>query len=202
MKRLIFCLAAILLLAGCANEAVQQEDAVESQVVITPKATATAEPVQDEAPEIGQKYLMDEALKNQILGELKASTATVMPINYQQVSYGDHFVFGIGLQNIGREDDEYLIKAYFTKAYDKYTNTIAVDEEMMNSWIKTTFSSMILAPGQKEVLSLVIEVGDISEGKKAPSGTYVFDIETLQKEGNSVFTGEVTARRKVTVKVP
>jgi hypothetical protein len=117
------------------------------------------------------------------------------------MDYGDSYVFGVGVQNLQPMPDDFYIKAYFDKAYDKYTNAIEVDEDLMNSWIKSNLRTFTLESGEKATISIKIEVGETLPGVMPSPGAYVFDVETLYKKGGYHANKEYIGKKEITIKV-
>jgi hypothetical protein len=124
-----------------------------------------------------------------------------MPVNYRKLGYGDTFVFGVGVQNIMNYEDIFMIKVTFNKAYDKYMNTIETDEETMNSWVKSANEEFTLAPTDKKTVPIVLEVGNMRPGTKPITGTYVFSVETLNKEKGYYTNKDYSGKRDLSIKV-
>ncbi|MBN2112205.1 hypothetical protein JW707_03850 [Candidatus Woesearchaeota archaeon] len=196
MKRIIVCLLAVLLLAGCAQQAAETAPEQKTET----KATVTEEVKTDEVKPVST--ILSSEIVDSLNSQLKPGVKyTDITPNHAVLEYGNQFIFGLGLQNIQNAEDTFLIKVTFDKAYDKYTNTISVSEEMVNSWLKTNLEEFTLAPGEKKIVSVLIEVGNANTGTKPQPGTYEFDVETLHQGGGYRPTKEYVGRREVSIRV-
>lgn len=195
MKKLIVCLLVVLVLAGCVQPQAEEkteedveEQTVEEQITKTVETKPT-DVLSDEIKEI---------IEAQLTAGVKYSD--IIP-NHLKLKYGEKGVFGVGVQNIQNADDDYLISVTFDKAYDKYMNTIPTSEEMMNGWIKTNLEVFTLPKGETQIISIVIEVGDVVPGIKPQEGTYTFDLKTLYKRGGYHANKELVGTRAISIRV-
>lgn len=201
MKNAIVCLLAVLILAcfaGCTQQPVQTaepeiEEEIETESV---PEYLSQEPVKSEPA-----TTLSNEIKDRIESELKDGVRYSLPLKYQKLKYGEKGVFGVGVQNIMNYEDDFIIKVYFDKAYDKYTNPISVSEDMMNSWVITNLDLFTLSPKEEMIQSVVIEVKDVLPGIKPSAGAYVFDVEILNKEKGFHANKEYVGRQEITVKV-
>jgi hypothetical protein len=195
MKRIIVCLLVMLLFAGCAQQAAEDTTKATTET----KTTATETTKDEIKPE--STVLTDEILDT-LNEQLKPGVkSTDLIPNHVKLKYGDQAVFGVGIQNIQNAEDIFFIKVTFDKAYDKYMNTIDTDEETMNDWVTTVLKEFTLAPSEKKIVSVVIEVGDTNSGVKPQPGTYQFDVETLYKRGGYYANKEYIGRREFSIRV-
>ena len=195
MKKILFCLMVLVLLAGC----VQQEAADEG----APSAQEEAEAQERvEVQQVKSTNIEPEIVKA-IEDQLTPAVKSVMPLTYRKMAYGDSYVFGLGVQNVNTYDMQYLVEIEFNKAYDKYTNKIdAVDEETVEGWIKTNFEVFELSKYEKKTVSVAVEVGNMAPGKKPVPGAYEFDVQVMSgKLSDALLNDEYTAKTKLTIKI-
>lgn len=193
MKKLLLSILVVLVIAGCAS--VQPTEP--SQQVEEPEAEE-APPAE---PEPEQATVLSAEIQDAIDQGLKPGVRSSMPVQAQRMVFGDVFVFGVGVQNVLSYDDTFLITVAFDKAYDRYTNIIEVDENAMNAWLKTNLDEFELAKGGKETISIVMEVGEIKPGVGPQIGTYVFDVETLNKRGGHFTNKDYVGKREITIQI-
>ena len=189
MKRIIACMLLLFVLAGCVQQT-QEEEAKEG----------TRETGEVQIQQTTSTTLSSD-IKNAIDEQLLPGVRSVMPINYRKLSYGDTFVFGIGVQSILNYEDIFMIKVTFNKAYDRYMNSIETDEETMNGWIKSANEEFTLNTGDKKTVPIVVEIGNMRPGTKPIAGTYVFSVETLNKEGGYYTNKEYSGKRDLSIKI-
>lgn len=194
MKKLLVLMLALIVLAGCVQTGVKDEKA-------TREAAQEAEtPVGDKIVSAPSSKVLSSELKQEIESKLIKGVKFSMPLNYRRMQYGDSFVFGVGVQNVKTREYEFSVDATFKKAYDKMMNTISVEEDLMNDWIKSTLKPFNLAQNEKKVVSVVIEAGDIRSGIEAVPGTYVFNVDSYFREFDNVVRDEY-AKAEFSVKV-
>jgi hypothetical protein len=194
MKKLIVCILALIVLAGCVQPPAD-EGAEEAAPKTTVKDTTEAKETTAASTILGEE--IGGAIDEQLVPGVKS----VIPVNYKKMKYGDTFVFGIGIRNTFNLPDDFLVSVYFDKAYDKYMNVIDTDEDTMNSWIKTKFEPFTLDQDETQAVSVVMEVGYTMSGVKPAAGTYVFDVETLSKKGGSRINKEHVGKREISIKI-
>lgn len=199
MRKAFVCLIALLVLAGCAQQAAQDTGAAQQDT--QPEAAADTTPAETQEPPAQSSYVLSDELRNTVNEQLEPGVKVVMPLAYAKLSYGEASTFGIGIQNLQTLADEFLIKVYFDEAYDKYTNPISTDEDTMNRWIKTNLPMFTLDSMEKDILSFTIEAGDIQPGVKPAPGSYVFDVEFLHKKGGYHANKDYVGKKEVTIKI-
>ncbi len=177
MKKLLVLMLALVVLAGCAQ--------VDDESAERDAAKAAETPVGDKIVSAPSTVLSVE-LKDEITSALVKGVKFSMPLNYRKMSFGDSFVFGVGVQNIKARQYEFSVDVTFKKAYDRMTNSISVEEDMMNNWVKSTLKPFDLAQNDKKVVSVVIKAGDIRPGIEPALGTYVFNVESYFREYDNV----------------
>ena len=186
----------LVLLAGC----VQQEAPADEGAPSAEEDAAAQERV--EVQQVKSTNI-DADLVKTIDEQLTPSIKYVMPLSFRKMAYGDSFVFGLGVQNVNTYDMQYLVEAEFNRAYDKYTNTIdGIDEDMVNSWVKTNFEVFELSKYGKKTISMVVEVGNMAPGKKPVAGAYEFDVQVMSgKLSDALLNDEYGAKTKLTIKI-
>lgn len=204
MKKAIVCLLALLLLIGCvpAEEESGAETAADQGEQKTTTTTETAQeqakaPVVDETtPELSSDFvaLIEDEMRPAV------RTSHFYP-NSVKLKYGDVQAFGLAVQNVLRDPEEFLVKVSFDKAYDKYTNQIDVDEAAMNDWVKTSFEIFELVPNAQSMITVIMKVGDISSGKKPTPGTYVFDVEVLHRADRTDMVEDYVAPMETSIRI-
>jgi len=179
MKKILVLMLALIVLAGCAAQQGPDESAAREA------AKAAETPVGDKIVKAPSTVISAE-LRDEIESALVKGVKFSMPLNYRKMEYGDSFVFGVGVQNVKTKQYEFSVDVTFKKAYDRMTNSISVDDDLMNSWIKSTIGPFDLDQNQKNVVSVRIEAGDIRPGIEAAPGTYVFDVKSYSREHDNV----------------
>ena len=202
MKKVLVCIMLLVVLAGCIK--VQDEDGTGNDGKSAD--IEVGETVEDEGlPEEpkAKSYTLKEETKALVESQMGAGSNVVFPQNFQRISYGDAYVFGLGVNNMQTYEDEFKVEVNFDKAYDKYMNDIEVDEVTMNTWVKTVFDNFHLGSYKSNVMGIAMEVGYMKSGVKPQSGTYVFEIEVFHRisPGAGLVNTPYGAKQKVSIKV-
>lgn len=182
MKKIIACILLLAVLAGCVNvQETEQQTTPQASPDKTGETAQSGSTAQQQVQQQVQQYMLSAETKALVESQLTAGKNVVFPQNYKQLSNGQSYVFGIGVNNLQTVEDEFQVNVNFKKAYDKYMNTIETDQATMDSWVKTVFSPFMLDSYKSEIMGIAIEAGNMKPGVKAQAGTYVFEAQVMHR---------------------
>ncbi len=109
MKKILVCIMLLVVLAGCIK--VQDEDGTGKDgksADIEVGETVEDEGLSEEPK--AKSYTLKEETKALVESQMGAGSNVVFPQNFNRISYGEAYVFGLGVNNMQTYEDEFKVE--------------------------------------------------------------------------------------------
>lgn len=123
---------------------------------------------------------IDRQTQERIMSTLQSSNQQVgIPISVAEVKRGDTAIFGLGIRNIGIEE-EFSASMSFAAAYDEEGNQLSTDSQYITAnWLGqlSTISPFTLKKNEMQVIPILIRASaQMAQGTSTQKGDYVFNV--------------------------
>ena len=197
-----------ILLVGCATAPPKISGGAESkqaETTVVEKTTSANQTSANQSAAPANSTSISYEISAETMSKLNAlfSLGDNMAVSEgsRKMSFGDSYVFAVGVGNPNSPPDNFQLKAELKKTYDKSGNSILSNLSMANSWFaKNEFQIKTIARGGSEVFPFIIEVKNFVDGTKPKPGTYEFKLTAL-KQDHWDFPKEEYASKTISIQV-
>jgi hypothetical protein len=179
MKKLLIALmlTTLMVLTACTSTEPNSEP---TPIIVQPDPVAS-EPEPESEPV--ETYTITSETEAKIEERFTTREKYAISQTYKAVEAGEHHTFAVAMRNIFTKEDNFLVALEFKETQDKFSNPISgIEESDVKNWISLNeFEEITLQPGETHVQPVIIKALDI-DGKPAPSGTYVFELNVYNQD--------------------
>ncbi len=199
-------LITLIMVAGCATAPLQaggnatSREAETTVTETTTSTTSTSEPPAPAAHATASYEITDETMAKLSAVFLPGKNMAISE-GSRKMSFGDSYVFAVGIGNPNIPSEEFKLKAELQKTYDSNRNTILSDNSLANSWIAANnFQAKTLNRGESIIEPFIVEIKNLLDGSKPKPGVYEFELSVMT-QGNFEDFREEYASKTVTIQV-
>lgn len=121
---------------------------------------------------------IDENTEEQLKALIRDGSIVAIPINKVKLNRGDGDVFGIGIQNILKEQKDFGLKVQFSSAFTQQEEPIfAIESYIDENWILYDPGPHAIQNNEFKSIPIAIVVGDSADGSaRTEDGIYSFNV--------------------------
>jgi len=199
----IIALMALIMVAGCATAPLKAGGNAtnrEAGTTVVEKITSATPPSPPAAPAAASYEITDETM-NKLNTVFAPGVEMAVSEGSRKMSFGDSYVFAVGIGTPNIVSDNFKLKAELKKTYDKSMNSILSNSSYANTWLeRNTYEIKTLTRGEQTAVPFVVEIKNLIDGTKPKLGTYEFKLTVLRQENFDDFRKEY-ASKTITIQV-
>jgi len=205
IEKMHFVIALIMLImvAGCATAPLKaggNATSREAETIVTETTAATNQPAAPAAP-AAVSYEITAETTSKLNTVFKLGDTMAVSEGSRKMSFGDSYVFAVGIGNPNIPSENFLLKAELKKTYDKSLNSILSNLSYANSWLeRNTYEIKTLTRGEQAVVPFIVEIKNLIDGTEPKLGTYEFKLTALKQENFDDFRKE-HASKTITIQI-
>ena len=181
----VIALMMLIVIAGCATappKAGGNATSREAETTVVEKTTSATPPSSPVAP-----AAVSYEITNETMSKLNAvfvqGTDMAVSESSRKMSFGDSYVFAIGIGNPNINSEMFRLKAELKKTYDKSMNSMLSNLSYANTWLEiNNYEIKTLNRGERVVVPFIVEIKNLIDGTKPKLGTYEFKLTVLKQD--------------------
>jgi glucose/arabinose dehydrogenase len=199
----IIALMLIVVVAGCATAPLKASgDAAskEAETTVVETTTSTSQPTAPAVP-AAVSYEITAETTSKLDAVFRLGDTMAVSEGSRKMSFGDSYVFAVGIGNPNIPSENFQLKAELKKTYDTSMNSMLSNLSYANTWLESnSYEIKNLKRGEQIAVPFIVEIKNLVDGTKPKLGTYEFKLTVLRQENFEDFRKEY-ASKTITIQV-